>query len=337
MRHIGIAASAFAGIALMMTSVSAPAQSSGPAIVFDMGGKFDKSFNEAAYNGAERFRKETGAAYREFEITGENQREQALTNLARRGVSVVVSVGSAQKPALEKVAPRFPDVKFVIIDSVIEAPNVQSIVFKDEEGSFLVGALAAMASKSGKLGFIGGMDIPPIQAFGCGYAQGGKYINPQIEYIADMVGTTPSVWRDPAKGADLADAQFGRGVDVIFAAAGGTGIGVMQAAKDKGKLAIGVDSNQNHIQPGTVLTSMLKRVDNAVYGAFQDAKNGTWKPGTISLGLKEGGVDWALDDNNRKLVTADMEKKIVAIRDDIIGGKIKVINYSANGNSCPVR
>ena len=335
MTRMKIAAYA-AGMIVSLMSATALAQDTTPAIVFDMGGKFDKSFNEAAYNGAERFKKETGTAYREFEITNENQREQALTNLARRGVGVIVSVGFAQQAAVEKIAPQFPNVKFVIIDSVVNAPNAQSIIFKEEEGSFLVGALAAMASKTGKVGFVGGMDIPLIRAFGCGYAQGAKYINPKAEYIANMTGTTPAAWRDPAKGAELAISQFDRGVDVVFAAAGGTGIGVMQAAKDKGKLAVGVDSNQNHVQPGTVLTSMLKRVDNAVYNSFMDVKKGTWKAGTVSLGLKEDGVDWALDDNNRKLVTADMEAKIKAIRADIISGKIKAVDYRANNNSCPV-
>ncbi len=335
MTRMKIAAYA-AGMIVSLMSATALAQDTTPAIVFDMGGKFDKSFNEAAYTGAERFKKETGTAYREFEITNENQREQALTNLARRGVGVIVSVGFAQQSAVEKIAPQFPNVKFVIIDSVVNAPNAQSIIFKEEEGSFLVGALAAMASKTGKVGFVGGMDIPLIRAFGCGYAQGAKYINPKAEYIANMTGTTPSAWRDPAKGAELAIAQFDRGVDVVFAAAGGTGIGVMQAAKDKGKLAVGVDSNQNHVQPGTVLTSMLKRVDNAVYNSFMDVKKGTWKAGTISLGLKEEGVDWALDDNNRKLVTPDMEAKIKSIRADIISGKIKAVDYRANNNSCPV-
>ncbi|MFY7778816.1 MAG: BMP family lipoprotein [Elstera sp.] len=325
-----------AGMIASLMGATALAQDFTPAIVFDMGGKFDKSFNEAAYTGAERFKKETGIAYREFEITNENQREQALGNLAKRGVAVIVSVGFAQQAAVEKIAPQYPNVKFVIIDSVVNAPNAQSIIFKEEEGSFLVGALAALASKTGKVGFVGGMDIPLIRAFGCGYAQGAKYINPKADYIANMTGTTPSAWRDPAKGSELAISQFDRGVDVVFAAAGGTGIGVMQAAKDKGKLAVGVDSNQNHVQPGTVLTSMLKRVDNAVYNTFSDAKKGTWKAGTISLGLKEDGVDWALDDNNRKLVTADMEKKIKEIRADIIGGKIKVVDYRANNNSCPV-
>lgn len=335
MTRMKIAAYA-AGMIVSLMSATALAQDTTPAIVFDMGGKFDKSFNEAAYTGAERFKKETGTAYREFEITNENQREQALTNLARRGVGVIVSVGFAQQSAVEKIAPQFPNVKFVIIDSVVNAPNAQSIIFKEEEGSFLVGALAAMASKTGKVGFVGGMDIPLIRAFGCGYAQGAKYINPKAEYIANMTGTTPSAWRDPAKGAELAIAQFDRGVDVVFAAAGGTGIGVMQAAKDKGKLAVGVDSNQNHVQPGTVLTSMLKRVDNAVYNSFMDVKKGTWKAGTVSLGLKEEGVDWALDDNNRKLVTPDMEAKIKSIRADIISGKIKAVDYRANNNSCPV-
>lgn len=325
-----------AGVLSGLLSVTALAEEAAPAVIYDMGGKFDKSFNEAAYNGAERFKKETGSAYREFEVTNENQREQSLTNLARRGASVIVSLGFSQQMPLQKIAPQFPKTKFVIIDSVVDAPNVRSLVFKEEEGSFLVGALAAMTSKTGKLGFIGGMDIPLIRNFGCGYLQGINYIDPKAERIINMVGTTPSAWRDPGKGAELAIAQFDRGVDIIYVAAGGTSLGVLQAAKDKGKLAIGVDSNQNYVQPGHVLTSMVKRVDLAVYNSFMDAKKGVWNPGTFHLGIKEDGVDWALDEYNRNLVSPDLEKKVKEIRAGIIAGTVKVVNYLANNNACPV-
>jgi basic membrane protein A len=205
---------------------------------------------------------------------------------------------------------------------------VQSVVFKEQEGSFLVGLMAAMASKSGKVGFVGGMDIPLIRKFQCGYEQGVKYANPKAEVFANMTGTTGAAWSDPGRGGELAKAQFAKGADVVFAAAGGTGIGVYQAAKDGGKLAIGVDSNQNHLQPGTMLTSMLKRVDVAVYNVSMGHK-----PGITVLGLKEGGVDVALDEYNAKLVTADMKAKVDAAKADIIGGKIKVADYMAD-NAC---
>jgi basic membrane protein A len=223
----------------------------------------------------------------------------------------------------------------VIIDSVVDLPNVQSIVFKEHEGSYLVGVLAALASKSGKVGFVGGMDIPLISRFQCGYAQGAKAANPDVEVLANMTGTTPAAWNDPTRGAELAKGQFDRGVDVVFAAAGGTGTGVYQAAKDAGKLAIGVDSNQNHLQPGTMLTSMLKRVDVAVYESAKTAKEGTWKPGVTVLGLAEGGVDWALDEHNKSLITDDMKAKVEAAKADIISGKVQVHDYMSD-NSCPI-
>ena len=319
-------------VAALVAAVTAPAghvaaQEFVPAIVFDMGGKFDKSFNEAAYAGAERFKKETAIAYREFEVTNEAQREQALRNMARRGAQVVVGIGFGQASGMERVAREFPNLKFAIVDAVVDLPNVQSIVFKEHEGSFLVGMAAAMASKSGKIGFVGGMDIPLIRRFALGYEEGAKYVNAKIEIYRNMTGTTPAAWNDPTRGGELARSQFDRGADVIYAAAGATGLGVLQAAKDKGRLAIGVDSNQNHIHPGSVLTSMIKRVDLAVYEAFKAARDGTWKAGVRSLGVAEGGVGFSLDQHNRGLITAEMEKRLQQARADIVAGKIKVTDY----------
>jgi len=309
----------------LAASLSARAE---PAVVYDMGGKFDKSFNEAAYKGIERWKKETGKPYLEFEIANETQREQALRRMAERGASPIIGIGFGQAAAIEKVAKEFPKLQFTIIDMVVQQPNVQSVVFREQEGSFLVGMMASLASKTGKVGFVGGMDIPLIRKFQCGYEQGAKYANPKAEVFANMTGTTGAAWADPARGGELAKAQFGKGADVVFAAAGGTGIGVYQAAKDAGKLAIGVDSNQNHLQPGTMLTSMLKRVDVAVYQTIV-----AYKPGLTVLGLKESGVEYAMDDNNAKLVSADMKKKVDAARADIIAGKIKVADYMAD-NAC---
>ena len=307
----------------------ASAQEFAPAVVFDMGGKFDKSFNEAAYQGAERFKKETGIAYRDFEVTAEAQREQALRNMARRGAQVVVGIGFSQATGMEKVAKEFPNTKFAIVDAVVNLPNVRSIVFKEHEGSFLVGMAAAMASKSGKVGFVGGMDIPLIRKFALGYEEGVKYVNAKADVFQNMTGTTPAAWNDPTRGGELARSQFDRGADVIYAAAGATGLGVLQAAKDKGRLAIGVDSNQNHIHPGSVLTSMIKRVDLAVYESFKAAKDGTWKSGVRVLGVAEGGVGYAIDQNNRSLITAEMEKRLEQARADIVAGKIKVSDFMA--------
>jgi basic membrane protein A len=299
-----------------------------PAVIFDMGGKFDKSFNEAAYNGAEKFKAETGIPYLEFEVTNESQRDQALRRMARRGANVVIAVGFSFATPLATIAKEYPDTKFVIIDSVVDAPNVQSVVFKEHEGSFLVGMAAAMASKTGKVGFVGGMDIPLIRNFAHGYEQGVKYVNPNAEVFVNMTGTTPAAWNDPAKGAELAQSQFDRGADVVYAAAGGTGLGVLQAAADSGKLSIGVDSNQNYLHPGSVLTSMLKRVDVAVYNAFKTAKDGTWQPGEKNLGLADNGVGYALDDNNRSLITPEMEKKLEDAKAKIISGELKVSPYT---------
>lgn len=300
-----------------------------PAVVFDMGGKFDKSFNEAAYNGMEKWKKETGKNYLEFEISNESQREQALRRMAEKGANPIIGIGFGQASAIEKLAKEFPKLNFAIIDMVVNLPNVQSVVvFKEQEGSFLVGAMAAMASKTGKVGFVGGMDIPLIRKFQCGYEQGAKFANPKTEVFANMTGTTGAAWNDPARGGELAKAQFAKGADVVFAAAGGTGMGVYQAAKDSKKLAIGVDSNQNHVQPGTMLTSMVKGVDVAVYNVAK-----AHKAGVSVLGLKENGVGYAMDANNAKLVSADMKKKVDTMKADIISGKIKVADYMAD-NAC---
>jgi basic membrane protein A and related proteins len=298
-----------------------------PAVVFDLGGRFDKSFNEGVLTGIERFKKDTGVSYKAFEITTEAQREQFLRRLAERGTDIIVAVGFSQAPTVEKVAKDFPKVRFTLIDGNVDLPNVQSVIFAEHEGSFLVGVLAAMASKSGTVGFVGGMDIPLIRRFACGYEQGVKAARPDARIISNMAGTTPAAWADPSKGSELAKSQFDRGVDVVFAAAGQTGIGVLQAAKDQGKLSIGVDSNQNHLQPGSVLTSMVKRVDVAAYEAFRTARDGTWKPGLRLMGLKQDGVGWAYDDDNRTLITPEMKSAVDKAADDIRDGRRTVVNY----------
>ena len=306
-----------------------------PAVLFDMGGKFDKSFNEGIWNGLEKFRKETGIKYREFEVRQEAQREQFLRKLASKGSDPIIAVGFGQAAALTKVAKEFPNTKFSIIDMVVDLPNVQSIIFKEHEGSFLVGVLAAMKSQTGKVGFVGGMDIPLIHKFACGYVQGVKYINSGTTVYQKMTGTTPAAWSDPARGAQLAKTMYDSGADIVYAAAGSTGLGVLQAAADNNKLSIGVDSNQNHIQPGSVLTSMLKRVDVAAYDVFKTAYDGKWKAGFKILGLAENGVGWSLDEHNAKLVTSAMKSKVEQVRKGILSGSIKVHDYMSN-NKCPV-
>lgn len=313
-------------------ALTAGVASADPAIIFDLGGKFDKSFNEAAFNGAEKWAKETGGTYKELEMQDEAQREQALRRLAEAGANPVVMTGFAFGDVLNKVAPDFPNTKFAIVDMVVDQPNVKSVVFNEHEGSYLVGMLAAMASKSGTVGFIGGMDIPLIRKFGCGYAQGVKAVNPDATVVLNMTGTTPAAWNDPVKGAELAKGQKAQGADVIYAAAGGTGVGVLQAAADEGILSIGVDSNQNYMHPGSVLTSMLKRVDNAVYEAFKEGENLT--PGINVMGLANEGVGYAMDENNASLVTADMQAKVDEAAAKIKAGEIVVHDYMSD-NTCP--
>lgn len=314
-------------------ALAAGAACAEPALIFDLGGKFDKSFNEAAYAGAERWAKETGGTYKELEMQSEAQREQALRRLAESGANPIVMTGFAFGDVLNAVAPEYPTTKFVIIDAVTEQPNVRSVVFTEEQGSYLTGMLAAMASKSGTVGFIGGMDIPLIRKFGCGYAQGVKAAYPGAKVLTSFTGTTPSAWNDPVKGGELAKAQKSQGADVIYAAAGATGIGVLQAAADEGILSIGVDSNQNHLHPGQVLTSMIKRVDNAVYDAFKDG--GELATGVQVLDLAHEGVGYALDENNKDLITPEMKAAVDAAAEKIKSGEIKVHDYMAD-NTCPV-
>lgn len=305
-----------------------------PAVVFDLGGKFDKSFNEASFTGAEQFRKETGITYREFELQSDAQREQALRRFAQQGHNPVVVAGFSYGQAMQTVAAEFPETQFVIIDSVVDLPNVRSVVFKEQEGSYLVGILAAMASKSDAVGFVGGMDIPLIRAFSCGYKQGVRAISSDIEVFENMTGTTGAAWNDPVKGSELARSQIGRGADVIYHAAGGTGLGVLQAAADAGALGIGVDMNQNHLHPGNVLTSMLKNVNVAVYKAMMDVHEDNFTTGVISLGLAEDGVGWADDENNAELITSEMRAVIDDASAKIISGEIVVHDYRTT-DSCP--
>ncbi|WP_186417656.1 BMP family ABC transporter substrate-binding protein [Bosea sp. CS1GBMeth4] len=320
---------ALAGVAL--SAMAAMAQTAiKPAIVYDKGGKFDKSFNEGVFAGAEKFKAETGVEFRDFEPTNDAQIEQALRRFARDGHSPIIAVGFSQATALQKVAAEFPNLKFTIIDMVVELPNVQSVVFKEHEASYLVGLLASLASKTGKVGFVGGMDIPLIRKFACGYVQGVKAGKKDAEIFQNMTGSTPAAWNDPVKGGELAKSQIDRGADVIYHAAGGTGIGVLRAAADAGKLGIGVDSNQNMLHPGKVLTSMLKRVDVAAYTSFKAARDGNWKPGVSVLGLKEDGVGWALDDNNKALITPEMKAAADKARADIIAGTVKVHDYMSD-------
>ncbi|MEO0766793.1 MAG: BMP family ABC transporter substrate-binding protein [Pseudomonadota bacterium] len=322
-----------ASAALALTAGVASAE---PALIFDLGGKFDKSFNEAAFNGAQRWAEETGGKFLEIELQSEAQREQALRRFAESGANPVITTGFAFADPVSVVAPDYPDTKFVNIDGWMpEVPaNVQLIGFQEHQGSYLVGMMAAMASETGTVGFIGGMDIPLIRHFGCGFAQGVKAVNPDATVIANMTGTTPAAWNDPVKGSELTKAQISQGADVIYAAAGGTGVGVLQTAADEDILSIGVDSNQNYLHSGKVLTSMLKRVDVAVYDSMK-AGEGMETGGFTILGLAEEGVGVALDEHNADLVTDEMEAAVAEAREKIISGDLEVVAYYTN-DSCPV-
>jgi len=315
-------------------ALSAGAALAEPAIIFDLGGKFDKSFNQSAFEGATRWAEETGESFREIELTSEAQREQALRRFAENGNNPIVMTGFAFATALETVAPDFPDTKFAIIDvNWLDLPNVRGVGFTENEGSYLVGIAAAMASTSGTVSFVGGMDIPLIRKFACGYVQGVKATNADATVIQSMTGTTPAAWNDPVKGGEITKAQIAQGSDVVFAAAGGTGVGVLQTATDEGILSIGVDSNQNYLHPGSVLTSMLKRVDNAVFDAFTQGEN--LETGNITMDTASGGIGYAVDEFNADILTAEMIAALEVAKAGIIDGSIKVHDYTTD-DSCPV-
>ena len=314
------------------TALSAGAALAEPALIFDLGGKFDKSFNEAAFAGAQRWAEETGESFREIELQFEAQREQALRRFAEAGSNPIVMTGFAFGDALGQVAGDYPDTDFVIIDMVVDAPNVRSVVFNEHEGSYLVGMMAAMASESNTVGFIGGMDIPLIRKFACGYAQGVLAVNPDATVISNMTGSTPAAWNDPVKGSELTKAQISQGADVVYAAAGGTGVGVLQTAADEDILSIGVDSNQNHLHPGKVLTSMIKRVDNAVFDAMSDGPG--MEKGFNVMGVGNEGVGVAIDEHNKALVTAEMQAAVDEAAAKIADGSLEVHDYMSD-DSCP--
>lgn len=321
---LALGAAGLSSLALPARAQASSPQPFTPGIVYAVGQKFDKSFNEGALAGAERFKAASGVPYLEYLPASAAQFEQGVNALLRRGVTDLATIGFYYAAPLATLAPKHPAVRFTIVDAVVEAANVQSVTFKEQEGSFLVGVLAALASRSGTVGFIGALDIPLIRKFIAGFEQGAKHARPDAAVLVNFVGTTPAAFNDPTTGAEVAKAQFQRGADVVFAGAGVSNFGVFAAANDSGRLAIGVDSNQNHLYPGTILTSMLKRVDLAVETAFQAGRAGRWTPGTRALGLAEGGVDYAVDENNRPLLTPAMLERVEAARRDIVAGRIIV-------------
>lgn len=296
-------------------------------LVLDKGGKDDKSFNAAAYLGATKAEKELGIELKYVEATDNNALETLHRSFATKGYDLVIGVGFAQLDAVRKISAQFPKIKFAVVDGEINAPNVRSLLFEEHEGSFLVGALAALSSKGDTFGFIGGMDIPLIRRFAMGYEAGIKHIKPKAKVLVNYVGVTGEAWNNPAKAKELALAQYQQGAEVIYGAAGASGTGLFDAAEAKKKLAIGVDSNQNWIKPGFVLTSMMKRVDVAVFDSIKNVKDGKFQGGPIHFGLQNKGVDYAMDEFNQKLVSPEVKSKVEEIKGQIISGKIKVPDY----------
>jgi len=327
-RHLGALAAGIGATALLAGIAMAD-----PAVLYDGGGKNDKSFNEATFNGAEQYKKETGGSYGEFQISADAQREQAIRQFADKGYSPIVLPGFSWETALKTVAPDYPDIDFVIIDTVVDLPNVRSVTFKEQEGSYLVGVLAALASKTGTVGVVPAFNYPLLEAFACGYKHGAQAAKPGTKVLENYVGADFSAFNDPGKASEAAKAQIDQGADVVYQVAGGAGLGVLQAAADAGKLGIGVDSNQNYIHPGQVLTSMTKRVDVATYNAMMDFKKDpkAFTFGHVTLGLKEGGVGAAFDDNNAKLITPEMKAAVDKASQDIISGAITVFDARADG------
>ncbi|MGZ3768842.1 MAG: BMP family lipoprotein [Bdellovibrio sp.] len=312
---------------IMCLNIQSHAKNLQVGLVLDKGGKDDKSFNTAAYLGAKKAEKDLNINLKYVEATDTNAIENLHRAFARKNFDLIIGIGFAQKDAVKKVAAQFPNIKFAIVDGEVTAPNVRSLLFEEHEGSFLVGALAAMKSTNAAVGFIGGMDIPLIRRFAMGFAAGAKYINPKIKVYENYVGVTGEAWNNPAKAKELALSQYSQNADVIFVAAGASGTGVFDAAEEKKKFAIGVDSNQDWIKPGYILTSMVKAVDVSVYDTIKDAQSGNFKGGIIHYGLKNNGVSYTIDQYNEKLITPEMKKKVEDIKAKIIAGQIQVPDY----------
>ena len=296
-------------------------------IVLDKGGKDDKSFNSSAYLGAKQAEKDLKIQLKVVESSDDNAFEPMLRSFSQKKFDLVIGIGFSQAESLKKVAALFPEQKYAIVDAEVASPNVKSLMFEEQEGSYLVGAIAALKSKSKTIGFIGGMDIPLIRRFQLGFEEGVKHVNPQAKVKAGYIGVTSESWNNPPKAKELALSQYKSGCDVIFVAAGASNAGAFDAAEEKKFFAIGVDSNQNWVKPGRILTSMLKRVDLAVYGAIKELVDGKFTTGTTRYGLKSDGVGFSLDEYNKPLLTPDDLKTLEKIKSDIVSGNIVVSDY----------
>jgi basic membrane protein A and related proteins len=302
-----------------------------PAIIYEFTGNAgDQGFIDLVRQGAERAKEELNIHYTEHRIIAGEDLITEFRKVIKEGATHIIAVGFQNIVPVLTIASEYSEIKFTVIDGIIPPiySNVQSLSFKDHEGAFLVGIIAAELATNNKIGFIGGMDVPIINNFAIGYYQGAKYDNPNIQMQKDVVGTDPSAWNDPARAKALARKQFNEGVNVIFAAAGGSSIGVLEAAEEMGQYAIGVDSNQNSLFPKTVVTSMVKRVDKAVYETLAAAYDGKWKAGIKYLGLKEGALDYAVDVSNKDVLSLKIIEKVEEARDKILRGDLMVEVYS---------
>jgi len=317
--------------ALLLGAILVPAQLISAdfkvGLVLDRGGKDDKSFNSSAYEGATRAKEKLGVFIKYVEASDDNAFEPMLRAFAQRDFDLIIGIGFAQKDPMKKVAAQFPKKHFAIVDAQVDAPNVRSLMFEEHEGAFLVGAIAAMTSKTGKIGFVGGMDIPLIRRFHVAYEAGAKRINPQITVMANYVGISSEAWNNPPKGKELAVSQYDSGADIVFAAAGASGLGVFDAAEEKKKFAIGVDANQDWTKPGLILTSMLKRVDHAVYSTIAETRSGVFVGGVKRFGLANKGIDYSVDQYNEKILPESVRKRADELKAEIIAGKIDVPDY----------
>ncbi|MGX6591370.1 basic membrane protein A [Cetobacterium ceti] len=309
----------------MMLAVSAFAKPLRVGIVLSTGGLGDKSFNDSAYKGLEKAKEDLGIEFKYVEPASPAEDEEFLRQYADADYDLIIATGFQMTEAAKAVAADYPDLKFAMIDDVIDLPNVKSLTFKEEEGSFLVGALAAMMSKTGTIGFVGGMENPLIKKFQVGYEQGAKYVNPKIKVLS-VYTTGPNPFNDPVRGKENAISEINQGADVVYHAAGGTGIGVIDAAKEKGVYAIGVDSDQDGVAPGTVLTSMIKRVDVAVYDTVKSVKDGDFKPGLTVYGVAENGVGMTDFQFTKEKIGAEKIAKLDEIAKKIANKEIIVNN-----------
>lgn len=296
-------------------------------LVLDKGGKDDKSFNASAFEGATKAKTQLGIQLKVIECSSDSAITPSLLTLAQHGFDLIIGIGFVQKSPLEEVATLFPKTHFLLVDDSSNLPNVRSVLFQEHEGSFLIGLIAALTAKNPTLGFIGGMEIPLIQRFQLGYRSGAQYARPDIKLITHYVGASSDAWRNPARAKELALLQFSKGAEIIFCAAGSSCLGVFDAAEEKNRLAIGVDSNQNWVRPGFILTSMEKAVNEAVFQTIAQSVQGKFSPGVIYLGLKEGGVSFSLDAHNRNLLSPRIQKKALEVRELIIKGTIKVPDF----------